>query len=685
MLRADPVLNVVKRLKHLGFDPRRVADDCWVARCPLCAGARALTVSRASLVVCRNPKCKDFRILQTIGLPRTDAYNPTHPAVIRELSAVPIEPLFDDVVPIRPRPAPWTPRVERLTSAPSAQTSAPSDAGTGHPIRVEFSTHATPPQSPAERDPSSAPLPGAGLPGAPAAATSRVERAVAAIGAMLDENAGLVPGRRHRGADGMSRGEPATSPRNEAQAGSGSESLAATAQTIRGSDGHYYALLPVEGRFEFYRLESGELRRALGRLHARSTGRTAPQAAIAIEVDALRARAESSDRVDTVFLRVAHDPSETAYLLDLGDAARRAVKIGAHGWQIVERHGAHFWRPPSQRALPTPASGQSIERLRRFANVSDLQWPLLLGWLTSAMRPVGPFPVLVLNGEQGSAKTTLARVCRLLIDPAAGPLRAPPKSERDIMIGAQNNWLQVFDNLSALSAWQSDAFCRLSSGGAFATRGRFSDDREVVIEAQRPIILNGIADFVQHPDLVDRSVFLWMQPLPESERRGDLAFWEEFGREHGLLFGALLDAAAGGIRLWPQVQLKAMTRMADFDRWGEAVLRALGYREGTFVEAYRANRRLACERALEESPVVTAVRASLERHTALHCSPTDLLRILNDFKPEHATGGTGWPKTPWALSRVLRRLAPQLRGIGIDFATTVEHSGRVITLVRPET
>jgi hypothetical protein len=92
-------------------------------------------------------------------------------------------------------------------------------------------------------------------------------------------------------------------------------------------------------------------------------------------------------------------------------------------------------------------------------------------------------------------------------------------------------------------------------------------------------------------------------------------------------------------------------------------------------------------RALEESPVVTAVKAVLERHPALHCSPTDLLRILNDFKPQRATTAKGWPKTHWALSRALRRLAPQLRGIsiGVDFATTVEHRGRIITLVRPET
>jgi hypothetical protein len=136
-------------------------------------------------------------------------------------------------------------------------------------------------------------------------------------------------------------------------------------------------------------------------------------------------------------------------------------------------------------------------------------------------------------------------------------------------------------------------------------------------------------------------------------------------------------------RLWPEVQLKAMTRLADFDRWGEAVLCGLGHRPATFIEAYRANCRSAYEQTLEESPVVFALIAALDRHLTLHCSPTELLRILNRFKPEHATAGTGWPRTPSALSRLLRLLAPQLRGIGINCAMTREHNGRVITVFRP--
>jgi hypothetical protein len=42
---------------------------------------------------------------------------------------------------------------------------------------------------------------------------------------------------------------------------------------------------------------------------------------------------------------------------------------------------------------------------------------LMVTWLTMVLRPVGPYPILVLSCEQASAKNTLVKVLRLLIDP----------------------------------------------------------------------------------------------------------------------------------------------------------------------------------------------------------------------------------------------------------------------------
>jgi hypothetical protein len=458
--------------------------------------------------------------------------------------------------------------------------------------------------------------------------------------------------------------------------------MADSVKIIRAADGRHYAAVSLAGGIDYFRLESQEFRRTLFRHYHVTTGRIPRPSAVANLLATLRGRAEVKTDDEPVYLRVARDEFDAAVLIDLSNAARRAVSVSATGWRIVAHPGVPFWRPPGQRPFPTPQPGGSIELLKKYLNLAERQWPLLIGWLTTALRPRGPYPLLVVTGEQGAAKSTLTQVCRRLVDPQATSLRAVPRSERDLMVSAHNNWLLTFDNISSLTPWQSDALCRLSTGGGYAARGLFTDDREVVLNAQRPIILNGIDDFVTRGDLTDRSIFLSLRPILPAARRSDHDLWTEFERDYPAIFGALLDAVAGGIRCSPEVELTEMSRMADLDRWGEAVLRGLGSPPGTFVDAYHSNRVSACADALEPSPLVTALFGLLAKQPAVRLYPRTLLLALGPFRPKPASLSTGWPSSPWALSVALRRLAPQLREIGILVESTRRHGQRIITVAR---
>jgi len=89
-------------------------------------------------------------------------------------------------------------------------------------------------------------------------------------------------------------------------------------------------------------------------------------------------------------------------------------------------------------SLPHPVAGGSIEELWPFVNVpDDEQRVMAVSWLVTALRPTGPYPVLILQGEQGSAKSTTARVLRSLVDPSSVPLRTAPRNEQDLAIHAQ--------------------------------------------------------------------------------------------------------------------------------------------------------------------------------------------------------------------------------------------------------
>ena len=118
-----------------------------------------------------------------------------------------------------------------------------------------------------------------------------------------------------------------------------------------------------------------------------------------------------------------------------------------------------------------------------------------------------------------TAKSTLASLVRALVDPNTAPLRALPREDRDLFIAATNAHALVFDNVSGLPTWISDTLCRLATGGGFATRQLYTDGDEILFDATRPIILNGIEDIVARPDLADRSIFLTLEPIPDGARR----------------------------------------------------------------------------------------------------------------------------------------------------------------------
>jgi putative DNA primase/helicase len=125
------------------------------------------------------------------------------------------------------------------------------------------------------------------------------------------------------------------------------------------------------------------------------------------------------------------------------------------------------------RPLPEPEASDVIERLRGFINVANEDdFRLIVSWLVSALRPGSPFPILIVNGVQGTGKSVLCRLLRSLIDPDLAMICAAPKDERDLVLAASNTWVQALDNLSDVNGFLPDALCRLASGAGFQCRDR---------------------------------------------------------------------------------------------------------------------------------------------------------------------------------------------------------------------
>jgi hypothetical protein len=235
------------------------------------------------------------------------------------------------------------------------------------------------------------------------------------------------------------------------------------------ASGVAFADLVINGHRETWPIRSKRFRSWLRRCYYQETGTAPSGSAIASTLDLLEARAQFDAPERAVNNRVAEHAGRL--YLDLADEHWRAVVISPEGWRVIGCPPVRFRRSPGMLPLPVPERGGSIEALRPYLNLSNPDdFVLVVTWLLAALRPRGPYPLLAISGEQGSAKTVLSKLLGALVDPNEAPVRALSRAECELMIAANNAHLLAFDNLSGLPAWLSDALCRVASGGSFAVR-----------------------------------------------------------------------------------------------------------------------------------------------------------------------------------------------------------------------
>ena len=333
------------------------------------------------------------------------------------------------------------------------------------------------------------------------------------------------------------------------------------------------------------------------------------------------------------------------------------------------------------RPLPYPEAGSGIETLRGYVNCDDAGFMLIVGWLVAAMRPSGPYPILVVNGRQGTGKTFLCGLLRSITDPVIAPLRAAPKDVRDLLVSTTNSQVQAFDNFSQIPAWLSDLFCSISTGAGFSTRELHSDKEETVFQAMCPMLINGIGWLGERGDFFERTMVVNCNEISETARRTEEDMRTALERDRPLIFGALLGALSAGLRNQAHVELPRKPRMADFAKWVTACESGLGWEPMSFLDAYMENQKDAGEAAFEADAVAVAVKKFIAGHVggAWTGTASELLPLLGEFASESVKRSKAWPFTAQGLGNRIERAAPGLKAHGVS--VTKKHSGvRLITI-----
>ena len=444
-------------------------------------------------------------------------------------------------------------------------------------------------------------------------------------------------------------------------------------------DGDCFASMTIDGHRETHSLKSQKSKDWLGRRLFETIKKTPGSQSLQDATNTLGGFASfDGERIET-HVRIAQH--EDAIYLDLCDDRWQAIEIDSSGWRVVETPPVHFTRPRGLTALPEPLTGGGVDLLRDFINIeSDDEFNLLLAYLVHSLQPTGPYTVLVLNGQQGSGKSTASEMIRSLVDPSIAPLRSAPRDQHDLMIAASNGRLVCYDNLSTIPYWLSDALCRLSTGGGMSCRKLYSDNEETLFFACLPILINGIDSLTERSDLISRVVRITLPTLDRSKCKQPSILWEEFERARPRILGALLDAVSCALKNFDSVELPELPRMADFAVWTVAAAPALGFEGEDFLRAYNQNRADDVEIALDGSIVAPVLRAWIAERGSWSGTASDLLELLTQ-KADNTANRKGWPSKANSLSGQLKRLAPNFRAVGIEIAFGRETSGiRQITV-----
>ena len=342
--------------------------------------------------------------------------------------------------------------------------------------------------------------------------------------------------------------------------------------------------------------------------------------------------------------------------------------------------------------MPKPvAEGQrylpGLDGLRALINLSDDDWQLAIGWVVAAYFTAIPHPILLIQGEQGTAKSGLIRSLLALVDPQPAAERHMPADKRDWAIFARASWAFSFDNVTEIPEWLSNSLCKGVTGDAVLQRVLHSDEDIMVFSFQRVIALTTIA--IRHDvagDLADRMMLVEPEVLEHRLTEAEVQAARQAALTAAL--SAVLDLVAAVLGELPGTQVADPPRMADFAHILAALDTVTGW---DTLGTYRAK--------------VTAMSLSLiEGHT--------LARALYRLATGPSPGGL--PPSPWegtaaelldvlrrtcqaahlptadlpaderALGRQVREIAPALRRAGVDVRAS-RTSRRRTLLIRPAT
>ena len=455
--------------------------------------------------------------------------------------------------------------------------------------------------------------------------------------------------------------------------------------------GSHYAAVRIGEHIETLQLKSSRFKNWVCKRYYESEGDIINSENVTSVLNILKARAEFDGQTRSLHLRIAFAPDSTepyTILYDLSNKDWQAVKVTPENDWTIENAPILFRRYSNQQPQAYPSREYPpdiFDQFMHLINVGDNDNKLLLKcYIIALFIPEIPKPVLMLHGEQGSAKSTLQELIKMLIDPSSILTVTFPRDINELVQKLMHNYICYFDNVSEIKEWISDQLCRAVTGSGFSKRELYSDDDDVIYNFRRCIGFNGINLGATKADLLDRGIIIKLERLPKENQRRLEIIWREFEKIKAQVLGYIFDILVRvlQIRKNGSVEIRGYPRMADFAEIGEIISRCMGYANNEFLDAYYKNIRLQAEEAIDAHPIGTAIVILMEGRLEWIGSATELLSKLEDIATQHKINIRDKlrPKTPNWLSRRINEVKTNLRekGIAIEKDTSDNSNKRLI-------
>ncbi|ETI69370.1 hypothetical protein [Neobacillus vireti] len=458
--------------------------------------------------------------------------------------------------------------------------------------------------------------------------------------------------------------------------------------------GDAFAAVTINGHKEVLKVKSKKFKMWLTKQFYDATKKAPTSDAMNQALGVMEMKAAFDGDEHSLQLRVAE--KDGAFYYDLANEDWSVVKVEPNACHILNEPPILFTRNKNTKAQVLPDFTGDLKRLLNHVRIKNEDDQILyLTYVVTCLISTIPHAVLVFSGEKGASKSTSMRLTRQIVDPAVQDLLTMPNSLQDLALSLANNYMPSFDNLDGLSAEKSDLLCIASTGGGFSKRTLFTDDDETLLELRRCVGLTGINVVVTRADLIDRSIIIELDRIPEDERKEERDVWESFEKDRASIVGGALQALANAMAIYPNVKLDKLPRMADFTRWGYAIAEVLGYDGERFLQAYRKNLNQSNEEAISSHPVAATVVALMKDKQKWSGSVASLLGELERVAEQEKinTKVKTFPKAAHILSRRLKEVKSNLEDVGITFdirhagdskKVSIQKSGNKVVPIRPQ-